>query len=107
MLLTSSNFCQLCVCTGMFSLYYLRHNPHATISSMSVMYNFIINYYFIGASLVHSVYSEVFQVDESCCMIGRLRMCFPKVFELTLVSCSVCTPRLALNVHELQYLVPK
>ena len=34
-------------------------------------------------------------------MVGRLRVCFPKVFELTLVCCSVCTPRLALNIHEL------
>ena len=35
-------------------------------------------------------------------MVEGLRLSFPTLFELTLVCCSVCAPRLTLNVHELQ-----
>ena len=30
-------------------------------------------------------------------MVGGLRLSFPKLFELTLVCCSVCAPRLTLT----------
>ena len=66
----------VCVCTRVFDVYCNIVDDCIHLSTHCV------HVFTILAIPQTSTVFEVFLVDESSCMVGKLRVCFPKVLEL-------------------------